>query len=54
MIKLFKQSKINSLQKKYDKLMKESYDLARSNPDQSQEKQLEAQAVKREIISQTL
>lgn len=54
MIKFFKQSKINSLQKKYDKLMKESYDLARSNPDQSQQKSLEAQAIQREIISESL
>lgn len=34
--------------------MKESYDLSRLNPDDSHQKQLEAQAVQREIIERTL
>ncbi|MEO9483065.1 MAG: Lacal_2735 family protein [Ekhidna sp.] len=54
MIKLFKASKVTSLQKKYDKLMKEAYDLSKSNPEMSQQKQLEAQEIQRQIISQPL
>lgn len=54
MLKLFKTSKVSSLQKKYDRLMKEAYDLSRSNPDESLRKQQEAQAVQREIIATPL
>ena len=33
--------------------MKEAYDFARSNPELSQQKQLEAQAIQREIITRS-
>ncbi|WP_462253518.1 Lacal_2735 family protein [Ekhidna sp.] len=54
MIKLFKQNRVSLLQKKYDKLMREAYDLARSNPAESQQKQIEAQEIQRQIIDKTL
>ncbi|MEQ9466763.1 MAG: Lacal_2735 family protein [Ekhidna sp.] len=54
MLKLFKTSKVNSLQKKYDRLMKEAYDLSRSNPDESLQKQKEAQEIQRQIIATPL
>jgi ATP-dependent protease HslVU (ClpYQ) peptidase subunit len=50
MLSLFKSAKISSLQKKYDKLMKEAYDLSKSNPTDSQKKQLEAQEIRKKII----
>lgn len=50
MLNLFKSSKISSLQKKYDKLMKEAYDLSKTNPADSQKKQLEAQEIRKKII----
>ena len=54
MINIFQTSKLSSLQKKYDRLMKEAYDLSKSNPEVSQQKQLEAQEVQRQIISRPL
>ncbi|MEO9869840.1 Lacal_2735 family protein [Ekhidna sp.] len=54
MINLFKSSKVSSLQKKYDKLMKEAYDLSKSNPEESLRKQKQAQEVQREIIAKPL
>ncbi len=51
MIKFFKQSKVDSLRKKYDKLMKEAYDLSKYNPDESLRKQKEAQEVQRKILA---
>lgn len=54
MLNLFKSSKVSSLQKKYDKLMKEAYDLSKSNPEESLRKQKEAQEVQRKLIAQPL
>ncbi|SNS42628.1 hypothetical protein SAMN05421640_0089 [Ekhidna lutea] len=54
MLNLFKSSKVNSLQKKYDRLMKEAYDLSKSNPDESLQKQKEAQEIQRKIIATPL
>lgn len=51
MLSLFKSSKISSLQKKYDKLMKEAYELSKSNPEASLQKQKEAQEIQRQLIS---
>ena len=53
MISFFRQNRVTALQRKYDKLMKEAYEL-RSNPEISQQKQLEAQAVQREIINRSI
>lgn len=54
MLNIFKTSKVNSLQKKYDRLMKEAYDLAKSNPDESLRKQKEAQQIQQQIIATPL
>ncbi|WP_370088137.1 Lacal_2735 family protein [Ekhidna sp.] len=54
MIKFFRSSQVNSLQKKYDRLMKEAYELSKSNPDESLRKQKEAQEVKRKLIATPL
>ncbi|MEQ8906942.1 Lacal_2735 family protein [Ekhidna sp.] len=54
MIKLFKTSKVNSLQKKYDRLMNEAYYLSKSNPEESFKKQQEAQEIQRKIIATPL
>lgn len=51
MLNFFKSSKISSLQKKYDKLLKEAYDLSKVNPDASMEKQKEAQEIQRKMIA---
>lgn len=51
MLGFLKSSKIGSLQKKYDKLVKEAYDLSKSNPIESQKKQMEAQEIRKEIIA---
>jgi len=51
MLNIFKSSKVNSLQKKYDKLMKEAYDLSKSNPGESLKKQREAQEVQKRLIA---
>lgn len=42
------------MQKKYDRLMKEAYDLSKSNPEESLRKQKEAQAVQQRIIATPL
>lgn len=42
------------MQKKYDRLMKEAYDLSKSNPEESLKKQKEAQEVQRRIIATPL
>ena len=39
------------MQKKYDRLMKEAYDLSKSNPEESLRKQKEAQEIQRKIIA---
>ncbi len=54
MLKLFKSSKVDSMQKKYDRLMKEAYDLSKSNPEESLRKQKEAQEIQRKIIATPL
>lgn len=54
MLNLFKSSKVTSLQKKYDRLMKEAYDLSKSNPQASLEKQREAQQIQQKIIATPL
>ena len=54
MFKLFKPANVRSLQKKYDKLTKEAYDLAKLNPEESVRKQKEAQEVHQKIIDMTL
>lgn len=51
MLNLFKSSKISSLQKKYDKLMKEAYDLSKSNPEKSLERQSQAQEIQLKMIT---
>ena len=51
MLNLFKSSKISTLQKKYDKLMKEAYALSKTNPEASLEKQKEAQEIQRKLIA---
>lgn len=51
MINLFKSSSLNSLQKKYDKLMKEAYDLSKTDPSSSQEKQAEAHQIHKRILA---
>ena len=51
MFKIFKTTSISSLQKKYDKLMKEAYELSKADPQKSQAKQLEAQELNKQIIS---
>jgi len=42
------------MQKKYDRLMKEAYDLSKSNPEESLKKQKEAQEIQRQIINMPL
>ncbi len=49
MLSIFKSSK-GSLQKKYDKLMKEAYVLSKVNPQESLIKQKEAQQVQLQLI----
>ena len=54
MINFFKKNKVDSLRRKYDQLMKEAYDLSKSNPDESLNKQKEAQEVQRKILAMPL
>ena len=54
MLNLFKSSKVSSMQKKYDRLMKEAYELSKSNPEESLKKQKEAQEIQRQIIAMPL
>lgn len=42
------------MQKKYDRLMKEAYDLSKSNPEESLRKQKEAQQIQQKIIATPL
>ena len=49
MLNLFRSS-TGSLQKKYDKLMKEAYVLSKVNPQESLRKQKEAQQVQLQLI----
>ncbi|MEO1255514.1 MAG: Lacal_2735 family protein [Bacteroidota bacterium] len=51
MFKLFKPTSVSSLQRKYDKLMKEAYDLSKSNPDESTKKQKEAHEIHKQLIA---
>jgi len=51
MFKIFKPASVSSLQKKYDKLMKEAYDLSKADPKASLKKQEEAQEIHKQIIS---
>ncbi|MEP0985710.1 Lacal_2735 family protein [Ekhidna sp.] len=51
MLNLFKRNSATSLQKKYDKLMKEAYVLSKSNPEESKKKQVEAQELQKLIIA---
>ena len=53
MLNLFKTSR-GSLQKKYDKLIKEAYQLSKVNPQESLKKQQEAQKVQLELIQRTI
>ena len=53
MLGLFKTSR-GSLQKKYDKLMKEAYQLSKVNPQESLRKQQEAQQVQLQLIERTV
>ncbi|MEO1255515.1 MAG: Lacal_2735 family protein [Bacteroidota bacterium] len=54
MIKFFRQNKVETLKRKYDKIMKEAYDLSKSNPDASLIKQKEAQEIQRKIVGMPL
>ncbi|WP_425389590.1 Lacal_2735 family protein [Ekhidna sp.] len=51
MIKFFKKSNVESLQRKYDKLMHEAYVLAKANPEESMKRQKQALEVQRDILS---
>lgn len=42
MIKFFRKSNVESLQRKYDKRMHEAYVLAKANPEESMKKQVQA------------
>ena len=50
MFNIFKSTSVSSLQKKYEKLMKEAYELTRSNPTESKKKQEEAQEIQKQLI----
>jgi len=54
MFKIFKTTSVSSLQRKYDKLMKEAYELSKSNPEESLKKQKEAQEIQKKIIETPL
>ena len=49
MFGIFKKDKKKSLQKKYEKLMQESFDLSKTDRSASDKKQAEAEAVLKEI-----
>ncbi len=51
MINFFKSAKINSLQKKYDKLIKEAYSLSKTNPAEGQKILVEAQEIQKQLIA---
>lgn len=51
MLHLFKRDKTGTLQKKYDRLMKEAYVLSKVNPEEGMKKQLEAQEIQKQIIA---
>lgn len=51
MIKFFRKSKVEFLQRKYDKLMHEAYILSKANPEESMKKQMQAMKVQRDILS---
>ncbi|WP_424962524.1 Lacal_2735 family protein [Ekhidna sp.] len=53
MIKFFKKSNVESLQRKYDKLMHEAYVLSKSNPEESMKRQVQALEVQRDILSKS-
>lgn len=53
MLNVFRTSR-GSLQKKYDKLMKEAYQLSKVNPQESMLKQKEAQKVQLQLIERTI
>ncbi|MEO9869842.1 Lacal_2735 family protein [Ekhidna sp.] len=50
MLRFLRKSKIESLQNKYDKLMKEAYVLSKANPQESLVKQKEAQEIHKQIL----
>ena len=54
MFKIFKSSNPIALQKKYDKLMKEAYDLSKVNPAESEKRQQEAREIQKKLIASTL
>ena len=54
MFKIFKASNPATPQKKYDKLMKEAYDLSKVDPAESQKRQQEALAVQKKLIAITV
>lgn len=48
---IFRKTKAETLQLKYDKLMKEAYDLSMIDPELSFKKQKEAHEVQKELIT---
>ena len=53
MIKLFKRTNVESLRRKYDKLMHEAYVLSKANPEESMKRQMQALEVQRDILSRS-
>ena len=53
MIKLFRKPNVESLQRKYDKLMHEAYILSRANPEESMKRQMQALEVQRDILARS-
>ena len=51
MFKIFKSSNPISLQKKYDKLMKEAYELSKLDPAESQKRHQEALEIQKKLIA---
>lgn len=51
MLGFFKKKSIDTLQKKYERLMKEAYVLSKANPEESKRKQSEAIEVRKQIIA---
>lgn len=54
MLNMFKSRSRNALQKKYDRLIREAYQLSGSNPDESMLKQKEAQEIQLQIITRSV
>ncbi|WP_420576480.1 Lacal_2735 family protein [Ekhidna sp.] len=51
MIKLFRKTNVESLQRKYDKLMHEAYVLSKTNTEESMKRQKQALEVQQDILS---